>query len=51
MATPAPSITERPANVFEPRTISFPQDVQDEIAKWIEKQIDSLSKKWERVHN
>jgi hypothetical protein len=51
MATPAPSITERPANVFEPRTISFPQDVQDEIDKWIEKQIDSLSKKWERVHN
>src|SRR5437879_13688718 len=50
MATPSATISERPAKQFEARTISFPQDTQDAIAKWIEKQIDMLLAKWRRVH-
>jgi hypothetical protein len=50
MATPSATISERPPRSFEPRPISFPSEVQEAIAKWIEKQVDALSKKWERVH-
>lgn len=50
MATPITSIAERPAKQFEPRSVSFPADVQEQIAKWIEKQIDMLVAKWRRVH-
>lgn len=49
MATPA-TLTEREPRQFEPRTITFPKEVQDDIAKWIEKNIDSLLKKYERFH-
>jgi hypothetical protein len=50
MAT-APTLTERPAKKFEPRTISFPADVQEEINTWIHKQIESLSKRLENLHS
>jgi hypothetical protein len=49
MAT-ATSISERPAKKFEPRSIAFPAEVKDAIDKWIEKQIESLLKKYERLH-
>lgn len=49
MAT-ATTISERPPKKFEPRSIAFPIEVKEAIDKWIEKQIDSLLKKYEKLH-
>lgn len=49
MAT-APSITERKPRKFEPRSIAFPEDVQEAIGKFLNKNIEALIKKWKRVH-
>jgi len=46
MAT-APSITERPPRNFEPRSIAFPKNVQEEIGGWLHKQIEYLTKKYD----
>jgi len=46
----APTITERPPRKFEPRTISFPAAVQEEIGQWLDKQIESLEKRLKTLH-
>lgn len=45
-----PTMLERPPRKFEPRTIAFPEDVQNNIASWISKNIESLSKRLQNLH-
>lgn len=49
MAT-APTITEKPALKFEPRSIAFPKEVQEEINKWLHTNIESLIKRNQNLH-
>jgi hypothetical protein len=49
MAT-QPTIREQEPRKFEPRSINFPNEVQDTIAKWIDKNIESLKKRLENLH-
>jgi len=46
----APSISERPAKKFEPRTIAFPDDVKAEINKWLHDEIEALLKRLQNLH-
>lgn len=49
MAT-SPTITERPALKFEPRTIGFPETVKEQINDWLYKNITSLKSRLQNLH-
>jgi len=50
MAAPATSISERKPRVFEPRTISWPAVTKQAIADWLDKHIQSRTKRLKNLH-
>jgi hypothetical protein len=50
MAAVPTTITEKPRKVFEPRPVAFPDSVKEEIARWLERHIESRIKRNKVLH-
>lgn len=50
MASAVTSISEQKPKPFEPRSINFPKTTQEEIDKWLHRNIESLLNRWRTFH-